>query len=280
MNELRQQNFSLVRLLKVAGLARSTFYWHLGNAERKEKYSREKAFILETYHHHRGRYGYRRITIACRKMGWMLNHKTVRRLMLEQNLKSRIRVKKYRSYRGQYGRSAPNLLERKFSADRPNQKWVTDVTEFRIKEKKLYLSPIVDLYNGEVIAWSMAESPGGGMVNEMLMKAVATLKDGETPLVHTDQGWQYHMHGWKQVLKERSMPQSMSGKGNCLDNARMENFFGTLKAECWHGEKYKDVAELMEAVDEYIHYYNTERISLKLKGLSPVEYRTQALMTA
>lgn len=277
MNELRQQNLSLTRLLKVAGLARSTFYWHMGHAGREEKYTQEKAFILETYHHHRGCYGYRRITLACHRMGWKLNHKTVRRLMQELSLKSRIRVKKYRSYRGQYGRAAPNLLERKFSAERPNQKWVTDVTEFRVKEKKLYLSPMVDLYNGEVIAWSMSERPGMGMVSRMLESALATLKKGEAPMLHTDQGWQYHMHSWKAVLKERGLCQSMSRKGNCLDNARMENFFGTLKAECWHGESYRDTAELRAAVEKYIHYYNTERISLKLKGLSPVEYRTQAL---
>lgn len=277
MNELRQQNLPLTRLLKVAGLARSTFYWHLSHADREENYTQEKAFIRETYHYHRGRYGYRRITLVCRRMGWMLNHKTVRRLMLELGLKSRIRVKKYRSYRGQYGRAAPNLLDRKFSAERPNQKWVTDVTEFRVKERKLYLSPVVDLYNGEVIAWSMSERPGAEMVNKMLTDAVATLKEGEAPLLHTDQGWQYHMHSWKQTLRERGMRQSMSRKGNCLDNARMENFFGTLKAECWYGEKYRDTAELMAAVDEYIHYYNTERISLKLKGQSPVEYRTLVL---
>jgi len=236
--------------------------------------------IREIYYWHKGRYGYRRITLTLRKQGLLVNHKTVQRLMAELSLRSLIRVKKYRSWRGETGRTAPNLLSRNFSASGANEKWVTDVTEFVVQGKKLYLSPVLDLFNREIISYSLSERPVMEMVNTMLRDAFLKLGPDDAPLLHSDQGWQYRMAAYQEKLKGQGMLQSMSRKGNCLDNAVMENFFGTLKSECFYLKQFGSLSELRKAIEDYIDYYNNERISLRLKGLSPVEYRTQALKAA
>lgn len=232
------------------------------------------------YHKHKGRYGYRRITLALRNMGLVINHKCVQRLMQSMKLKSRIRIAKYRSYKGRVGRVADNILKRKFKANKPNQKWVTDVTEFKVGSEKLYLSPIMDLFNGEIIAFQTLYRPMFELVQDMLSNAMDRLGEDEKPIVHSDQGWQYQMSRYQKKLAEKGLIQSMSRKGNCLDNASMESFFGILKSECFYGEEFKSVKELEQTVKEYIHYYNHERIKVKLKGLSPVQYRTQSLKVA
>lgn len=279
MNELRPQ-YPLTRLLKAAALARSTFYWQLACAKKPDKYADDKQRILTLFHKHKGRYGYRRITLAGRREGSLLNHKTVQRLMQQLDLTSCIRRKKYNSYKGRYGKAAGNVLNRQFSADKPNQKWVKDVTEFKIAGEKLYLSPVLDLYNGEIVAYQMEHRPVLSMVDDMLSKALSVLSEGEYPLVHSDQGWQYQMGHYQKRLREAGLKQSMSRKGNCYDNAVIESFFGTLKTECLYLEEYRSISELRDAIDGYIYYYNHERIKQKLKGLSPVEYRTQAQIAA
>lgn len=279
MNELRPE-FPLARLLNAAGLARSTFYWQLASGKKPDKYADDRQQILTLFHKHKGRYGYRRITLAGRREGSLLNHKTVQKLMKELGLTCCIRRKKYNSYKGRYGKVAGNVLNRQFSADKPNQKWVTDVTEFKISGEKLYLSPVLDLYNGEIVAYQMESRPLLSMVDNMLSKAISVLGKNEYPLLHSDQGWQYQMAHYQNRLKEAGLKQSMSRKGNCHDNAVMESFFGTLKSECFYLMEHKNISELRMAIDDYINYYNHERIKQKLKGLSPVEYRTQAQITA
>ncbi|WP_017395018.1 IS3 family transposase, partial [Acinetobacter haemolyticus] len=170
-----------------------------------------------------------------------------------------------------------NVLQRQFKADQPNLKWATDVTEFNVRGEKLYLSPVIDLFNGEIIAFQTQRRPHYALVKNMLDTALGKLKPDDKPLLHSDQGWQYQMRHYQQQLKQHGLTQSMSRKGNCLDNAVMESFFGILKSECFYGEKFNSVDELEQTVKEYIHYYNHERIKVKLKGLSPVQYRTQSL---
>jgi transposase InsO family protein len=196
--------------------------------------------------------------------------------MGELQLKSCVRVKKYRAYRGVMGLAAPNVLERDFQARRPNEKWVTDVTEFKVGGEKLYLSPIMDLYNGEIVAYETAKRPLYAMVGSMLRKAFTRLKEKEKPILHSDQGWHYRMPDYRRQLEDRELRQSMSRKGNCLDNAAMESFFGTLKAEFYHLNKFRSIDELQAGIADYIRYYNYDRIKLKLGGLSPVEFRTQS----
>jgi len=200
--------------------------------------------------------------------------------MSELSLKALIRAKKYRSWKGEVGKIAPNVLQRDFNSQKIREKWVTDVTEFSIEGEKLYLSPILDLFNGEVIAYNMSERPSMDLINGMLEKALSTLGANDSPILHSDQGWQYQMRSYQTKLKSHGIVQSMSRKGNCLDNAVVESFFGTLKEECFYLNNYKNIRELKQEIEAYIHYYNNERVSLKLKGLSPVEYRTQPHLAA
>lgn len=276
MLELRQDH-ALSILLNVAGLARSTFYYQRKVLRAGDRYAALKQRIQAIYAYHRGRYGYRRITAVIQQAGERVNHKLIRRLMVQLGLKSLVRPKKYRSWRGAVGRVAPNLLNRQFEARRPNEKWVTDVTEFNVKGAKLYLSPVMDLYNGEIIAWQSAVRPTFDLVGNMLRKAFSRLGRDERPLLHSDQGWQYQMDAWRRLLDQRSIRQSMSGKGNCLDNAAMESFFATLKTEFFYLNEFDSIEQLQVELRHYIHYYNHERIRLKLKGLSPVQYRIQPL---
>ncbi|MBO9660924.1 MAG: IS3 family transposase [Chitinophagaceae bacterium] len=275
IQELRQYHAQDL-LLKAAGMARSTFYYYLKKAGHHDKDSDVKRMIETIYHQHKGRYGYRRITDALRNGGLQINHKRVARLMHECGLKSLVRVKKYKSYKGQQGKIARNLLNRKFKAKKPNQKWVTDVTEFNVAGSKLYLSPIMDLYNGEIISYNISQQPTFHQTMDMLEKALRKLPENSKPILHSDQGWQYQMREYQNKLRKRRIRQSMSRKGNCLDNASMESFFAILKSEMFYLRKFASIEVLKTHIDDYIYYYNNERIKQKLNGLSPVQYRTQA----
>lgn len=275
MLELRQQ-YPFDRLLKVVGLPRSTFFYQKAAMVAVDKYASVKATIRALYIANDGIYGYRVMTLALRNLGELLNHKTVRRLMCELGMNSQVKIKKYKSYKGQVGRTAPNLLNRKFKAKRARHKLVTDVTEFKATGKKLFLSPVMDLYNGEILAWEIATRPVYEMVDKMLMKVLGMLKPGDKAMLHSDQGWQYQMEAYRQKLKDHQIKQSMSRKGNCHDNASMESFFGLLKSEFFHRKKFSSLEELEAGLAKYIHYYNHDRIKAKLGGLSPVQFRLQA----
>ena len=274
--ELRQAH-DLAILLRVASLSRSTFYYQVKAQQAGDSKASLKSRIKAIYEHHKGRYGYRRITDELRKAGTVVNHKLVQRLMLLLGLKSLVRPKKYQSYRGRHHTQVADSLQRRFYAAQPNQKWVTDVTEFNVRGNKLYLSPVLDLYNGEIVAYDMQRTPKYPLVGNMLTKALVRLSEGQTPLLHSDQGWQYQMPAYRRELATHGLTQSMSRKGNCLDNAAMESFFGTLKSEYFYLNEFDSVEQLQAGLIEYIHYYNHDRIRGKLKGLSPVEYRTQPL---
>lgn len=264
-------------MLKTAGLPRSLFYYHCKVRRAPDKYGAIKDLIRSIFEQHHGRYGYRRITAALKNMGKEINHKTVSRLMGVLGLQSKVRPKKYRSFKGDIGTAAPNELDRKFEADAPNQKWVTDVTEFAVGGEKLYLSPVLDLYNREIVAFTTNKRPVFEMVSSMLEKAFEKLLPHEQPMLHSDQGWQYRMAHYKAKLRERGLVQSMSRKGNCHDNAAMESFFGVLKTEFFYLNKFANVEELNAGLIDYIRYYNNDRIKMNLDGLSPVQYRAQAM---
>lgn len=278
MLELRQQ-YPIDRLLKVVGLARSTFFYQRNAMVAVDKYASVKLTIKALYIANDGIYGYRVMTLALRKLGELLNHKTVRRLMCELGMNSQVKLKKYKSYKGEVGRTAPNLLNRKFKAKRARHKLVTDVTEFKAAGKKLFLSPVMDLYNGEILAWEIATRPVYEMVDKMLMKVLGILKPGDKAMLHSDQGWQYQMEMYRQKLKDHTIKQSMSRKGNCHDNAPMESFFGLLKSEFFHRKKFSSLEELEAGLSKYIHYYNHDRIKMRLGGLSPVQFRLQAAVS-
>ena len=242
-----------------------------------DKYKEVKAEITLIYHENKGRYGYRRITTELHNRGFSCNHKAVQRLMRELGLVCRVRIKKYRSYRGEVGKIAPNLLNREFHAEKPNQKWVTDVTEFNLFGQKLYLSPILDLHNGYLVSYTLSQRPILSMVTTMLEKAFETIPDGTDLILHSDQGWQYQHKQYQRMLRKKSIRQSMSRKGNCLDNAVMENFFGLLKSELLYLQKFKSMEHFKLELLDYLDYYNNRRIKAKLKGLPPAIHRQQAL---
>lgn len=267
-------------LVKVAEIPRSSYYYCVKQLNGPNKYSEVKEVIKQIFEEHQGRYGYRRITMELRNRDYTLNHKTVRRLMNEMNLKCLVRMKKYRSYRGNVGATAPNILERNFKASKPNEKWVTDVTEFHLFGEKLYLSPILDLYNGEIVAYNIENRPVYSLVSNMLDQAIKKLTGEDLPILHSDQGWHYQMKRYRHVLKEQGITQSMSRKGNCLDNAVIENFFGLLKSELLYLREFESMKHFKQELRNYIHYYNHKRIKAKLNGMSPVQYRTHAIEAA
>ena len=269
-----------MELVKVAGIPRSTYYYWEKRLDRPDKYADVKTAIHEIYHEHKGRYGHRRITKALKKHGIWHDPKTINRLMNEMGLKCEVRMKKYRSYKGNVGTIAPNILQSDFTADKMNQKWVTDITEFHLFGEKRYLSPVLDLCNGEIIAYSVMKRPVYQLVNDMLGQAVSCLQPGDQVILHSDQGWHYQMKKYQQTLKQHGITQSMSRKGNCLDNAVIENFFGLLKSELLYLQKFESIQHFEKELAEYIYYYNHKRMKAKLKDLSPVEYRTQVLEIA
>ena len=275
------------------------FYYHFNKAKEPDKDLNLKEQINKIYQIHKGRYGYRRITAELNhqlaSQGIVINHKKVQRLMQQMGLKAKIRGqrhKPYSSYQGEHqDKIKDNVLQRDFQATRPNQKWATDITEFKIEVKsnndnsngvngktyhKLYLSPIIDLFNGEIISYTIKERPTYDLVEEMINNALCRLGKDDKLIIHSDRGWHYQMQPYQQTLKNNGIIQSMSRKGSCIDNAVIESFFGTLKQEIFYEQtKFTSLEELKTTIDEYIHYYNYDRIKTKLKGLSPVKFKEQ-----
>ena len=263
-------------MLQLSGLARSTFYYYL-KEQNTDKYEKEKQEILDIFNANKGRYGYRRILMVLRNNGYSINHKTVLKLMNSLGLKGKQRKNdKYHSYKGEIGKVADNLLKREFYAEKPFEKLTTDVTQFKVCDEKVYLSPVMDLFNREIVSYSISLSPNLEQVREMLNGLFEKLPDDATPIFHSDQGWQYQHAEYQRLLSEHNITQSMSRKGNCMDNGAIENFFGRLKVEMFYGEKFESVTAFIEELKGYIHYYNNERISMKLKGMSPAQYRTHS----
>ena len=275
-----RQSFSLELLFDIAQLPRATYYYHVKRQAAPDKYLDAQVAITGIYHENKGRYGYRRITADLRNRGFGLNHKTVQRLMKKLGLVCRVRMKKYHSYKGEVGKIVPNLLERNFEAKKPNQKWVTDVTEFHLFGQKLYLSPILDLCSRDIVSYALSDRPGLSMVTRMLDSAFAQIPDSTNLILHSDQGWQYQHKHYQRMLKKKGIRQSMSRKGNCLDNAVIENFFGLLKSELLYLQKFESMEQFKAELIEYLDYYNNSRAKAKLKGLPPAVHRQQALLAA
>ena len=237
-----------------------------------------KDAIRESFERNKHRYGYRRVLLDLRNQGWVVNHKLVYKLMHEMGLRAKVRQHRpYISYSGTVSRIADNKLERKFTPDKPNTVFVSDVTEFRIAGRKVYLSPVMDLFDRSIVAHTVATSPSTAFTATSLTKAIVACAPEPGWMMHTDQGFQYQHSTWRKLIDEHGGVQSMSRKANCYDNAVMENFFGHLKTEMYHGEVFDTVEEFINALDGYIEWYNTERVQQRLKGLTPMQYRNQAI---
>ena len=263
--------FSLDILLKAIKLARSTYYYHLKQLDKPDKNQELKAEIQSIFIEHKGNYGYRRVHLELRNRGYLVNQKRVQRLMKVLNLQAKMRQKrKYSSHKGDVGKKAENLIQRQFEGSKTMEKCYTDVTEFAIPNstQKLYLSPVLDGFNSEIIAFNLSCSPNLEQVKTMLEQAF-TEKHYENTILHSDQGWQYQHDSYHRFLES---------KGNSPDNGMMESFFGILKSEMFYGyeKSFKSLEQLEQAIVDYIDYYNNKRIKVKLKGLSPVQYRTKS----
>lgn len=296
IDELRPK-YTLNILLRVSGLSKSTYFYyhsskHLGaEKRRKDEDDRIIAIITPTFEYHKSRYGYRRIILALKDELSGINHKKIQRIMSSNNLLAKQSKAKYHSYKGDNGEYKENLLLHKqvntetnkteyirdFSTTKSNEKWATDVSEFKAPGGKLYLSPIMDMHDGSIIAYDISIRPDFSQTKRMIDKAFEDNPHLEGLIFHSDQGWQYQMKQYQQWLKDKGILQSFSRKGNCMDNSLIENFFGIMKNEMYYGYEYKSLEELRKAMEEYITYYNNERINIKRKGLSPLQFRQQSL---
>jgi putative transposase len=266
----------LKHLLKAAGMARSTFYYRL--SERPDKYASVKDQIRRIYEKNKGRYGCRRVWQTLRVTGLVINRKTVARLMRKMSLAGITAKRKYHSYKGEVGRIAPNVIDRNFTAERPCSKLTTDISQFVINGVKLYLSPILDMWNGEIVSYTISHSPNMELVMKMLRRAFRRMMKTENVILHSDQGWQYQHAQYQLALKQHGITQSMSRKGNCLDNSMMENFLGLLKNEFYYANHFDDEQTFLKGLADYIKYYNNDRIKLRL-SMSPVQYRRKNTQT-
>ncbi|CVU74885.1 IS3-Spn1%2C transposase [Streptococcus pneumoniae] len=272
--------FSSDLLLKAIKLARSTYYYHLKQLDKPDKDQELKAEIQSIFIEHKGNYGYRRIYLELRNRGYLVNHKRVQGLMKVLNLQAKTRQKrKYSSHKGDVGKKAENLIQGQFEGSKTMEQCYTDVTEFAIpaSTQKLYLSPVLDGFNSEIIAYNLSTSPNLEQVQTMLEQAF-TEKHYENTILHSDQGWQYQHDSYHRFLEGKGIQASMSRKGNSQDNGMMESFFGILKSEMFYGyeKTFKSLNQLEQAIVDYIDYYNNKRIKVKLKGLSLVQYRTKS----
>ena len=265
-------------LLEAAGIPRSTFFYHQKRLSEPDKHAGIKDAILESFEVCKHRYGYRRVLLDLRNKGWVVNHKLVYKIMRQMGLRAKICQRRpYVSYAGTIGRIADNKLDRKFTPDTPNTVFVSDVTEFRVAGRKVYLSPVMDLFDRSIVAHTVATSPTAAFTADSLSKTIAACAPKPGWMMHTDQGFQYQHSSWRNLIGDNGGVQSMSRKANCYDNAVMENFFGHVKTEMYHGEVFDTVEEFNQAIEDYIQWYNTERIQQRLKGLTPMQYQNQAL---
>ena len=288
VTELRQETeCSLEFILEVINektdlphITRSTYYYTVRKHDKDLKNDDLMNQIIHIFYAHRERYGYRRITLELRRRGSTVNHKTVQRLMKRMGLLGRKRNRRhYNSYKGEISQIAPNVIQRDFFAEKPNEKVYADVSMFIWKDQRIYLHAMLDGYAGDIVAYDISKTADLSQMNRMLDRAIKRYPDLDGAMFHTDQGWQYQHNSFRQFLRRHHMIQSMSRKGNCLDDALMENFFGLMKTEMFYGQEkdYTSIEELIQAMHEYIRYFNNDRIKVRLKGLTLMEYRNQAL---
>ncbi|MCR5694578.1 MAG: IS3 family transposase [Clostridia bacterium] len=271
-----KSKYSLPILLKRLSLSKSSYYYQISAINAKDKYAKLRDKITNLFHNNRDIYGYRRIHTLLYNEGFTVSEKVIRRIMKEEGLMvKQCKRLKYSSYKGEITPAANNLINRDFHADKPNEKWLTDITEFSIKAGKVYLSPIIDCFDGKPIEWTIGTSPNAQLVNTMLQNAIITLKPNEQPIVHSDRGCHYRWPEWISMIESAGLTRSMSKKGCSPDNSACEGFFGHLKTEMFYGRNWDQytIEEFIQEIDDYMHWYCERRIKSTLGGLSPLDYR-------
>ena len=283
-------------ILEFVELSKSSYYYVIKSLKNVDKDKELKEEIIKVFENSKKRYGYRRICLEVNKnRAQKVNHKKIKRLMKELGLFA-IQGKngKYHSYKGDNGELKENLLlektidkenhvtvyKRNFETTKPNEKWTTDVSEFKHKDGKLYLSPILDMHDGSIISYDISLHPDFNQIKRMIHNAFEINENLDGLIFHSDQGWQYQMKQYKRWVSDKGIKQSFSRKSNCMDNSLMENFFGIMKNEMYYGHEneFKTIDDLKNAMEEYIKWYNEKRINIKRKGMSPLEYRLHSLI--
>lgn len=276
--------YKLKELLAKLELARSSYFYHRAKNKLPDKYASMRALISEIFYSNNQCYGYRRIQVGVTQRGLRLSEKVIRRLMSQEHLiaHSSTKRRRYSSYYGEISPAAENIIDRDFRASVPNEKWLTDITEFQIPAGKVYLSPIVDCFDGLIVSWSLGTRPNAALVNTMLDEAISTLSDSQRPILHSDRGAHYRWPGWLERIERANLTRSMSRKGCSPDNAACEGFFGRLKTEFFYPRDWRDASldYLMTQLDDYIQWYNLKRIKLSLGAKSTVEYRLSLVFDA
>ena len=271
-----KNKYSLPKLCRKLCISRSSYYFQEKAIHAEDKYRDIRIKICELFRSNYGAFGYRKIYVLLKREGITLSEKVVRRIMREEGLIVKVhRRRKYNSYKGEISPAVENLINRDFHADKPNQKWLTDITEFSIEAGKVYLSPIIDCLDGMPVSWTVGTSPNAKLANTMLKQAIKTLKPGEHPIVHSDRGCHYRWPDWIKIMEEAKLTRSMSKKGCSPDNSACEGFFGHLKIEMFYGRNWSNstLDDLIQAINKYMIWYRTSRIKSTLGGLSPLEYR-------
>lgn len=268
--------YRVVELLDALSMPRSSYFYHLARLQLPDRYQQVRTDVNRIFEENRRVYGYRRIHMMLHRVGTIVSEKVIRRIMAEEQLVViSKRKRRYSSYRGEITPAVPNIVHRDFHAEAPSEKWLTDITEFQVSNSKVYLSPLIDCFDGMVVSWTIGVIPDAELVNTMLDRAVSMLEPTERPVVHSDRGSHYRWPGWIERMSKAKLTRSMSKKGCSPDNAACEGFFGRLKNEMYYNQNWQGVTveHFIELLDEYIRWYNEKRIKLSLDGLSPVEYR-------
>ena len=267
--------YPIKHLLIALHMAKSSYFYQRA-AIKKDKYSLVRKALRDAFSENRTCYGYRRLHAVITSQGTTISEKVILRLMHEEDLVvSSVKRKKYSSYKGELSPEVENVINRDFHADKPNERWLSDLTEFKIPAGKVYLSPIVDCFDGSIVSWTRGTSPNAELVNTMLDEAIGTLRQGEHPMVHTDRGAHYRWPGWIERMNNAKLMRSMSKKGCSPDNSACEGFFGRLKNEMFYNRSWIGVSinDFCAQLDDYIYWYNEKRIKISLGGRSPLDYR-------
>ncbi len=278
-----KHTYTLAELLAELDIARSSYFYHCARLRMPDKYADVRQVLSEVFHGNHRCYGYRRMHAALGRRQLSLSEKVVQRLMKQECLiVTANKKRRYGSYLGEISPAPENLINRDFRADTPNEKWLTDITEFHIPAGKVYLSPMIDCFDGLVVSWTIGTRPDSDLVNTMLDAAIETVVTSAIrPVIHSDRGAHYRWPGWLSRVRSAKLIRSMSRKGCSPDNAACEGFFGRLKTELFYPRNWKDITieQFIQIVDTYIRWYNEKRIKISLGSLSPIEYRASLGIT-
>jgi putative transposase len=271
-----RMEYPLNDLLMMTGLPKSSYFYQKEAQKHLDKYTSLRAEVKEIFSENKSCYGYRRVHALIKNKGMTVSEKVIRRIMKEEQLVvPYMKKRKYSSYKGVIGPAVENVINRDFHTDAPNSKWLTDLTEFHIPAGKVYLSPIIDCFDGMAVSWTIGTSPDAELVNTMLDDAISNLSDVEHPIIHSDRGSHYRWPGWISRMENAGLMRSMSRKGCSPDNSACEGFFGRLKNEMFYCRSWQGVSidQFINELDNYLIWYNDKRIKMSLGAMSPLDYR-------